>query len=159
MCESRPSHFSCVRLFAISLTVACHALQFMGFSRTDLLLPTVLIEVHEKSKNSKPTSSKDGTGIETEYSQFIKKYFCIYGFKLKFLNFNVLHFAGVLSPFSHVQLFGIPWTVAHQAPQSMRFSRQEYSSGLSFPSPRDLPSPWIEPRDQTLIPCISCIVR
>ena len=40
---------------------------------------------------------------------------------------------------SHVQLFVTPWTVAHQAPLSMEFSRQEYQSGLPFPSPGDLP--------------------
>ena len=39
----------------------------------------------------------------------------------------------------------IPWTVAHQAPLSMGFSRQEYWSGLPFPSPEDLPNPGIEP--------------
>ena len=38
-----------------------------------------------------------------------------------------------------------PWTVAHQAPLSMEFSRQEYWSGLPFPSPGDLPDPGIEP--------------
>ena len=38
-----------------------------------------------------------------------------------------------------------PWTVAHQAPLSMGFSRQEYCSGLPFPSPGDLPDPGIEP--------------
>ena len=37
------------------------------------------------------------------------------------------------------------WTVAHQAPRSMEFSRQEYWSGLLFSSPRDLPHPGIEP--------------
>ena len=37
-----------------------------------------------------------------------------------------------------------PWTEAHQAPLSMEFSRKEYWSGLSFPSPRDLPDPGIE---------------
>ena len=42
------------------------------------------------------------------------------------------------------------WTVAHQAPSSMRFSRQEYWSGLPFPSPGDLPDPGIEPRSPTL---------
>ena len=36
---------------------------------------------------------------------------------------------------SHVQLFATPWTVAYQAPPSMQFSRQEYWSGLPFPSP------------------------
>ena len=42
------------------------------------------------------------------------------------------------------------WTVAHQAPPSMGFSRQEYWSGLPFPSPGDLPNPGIEPRSPTL---------
>ena len=43
------------------------------------------------------------------------------------------------------QLFATSWTVAYQAPQSMGFSRQEYWSGLPFPSPGDLPNPGIEP--------------
>ena len=43
-----------------------------------------------------------------------------------------------------------PWTVARQAPLSMEFSRQEYWSGLPFPSPGDLPYPGIEPRSPTL---------
>ena len=43
-----------------------------------------------------------------------------------------------------VQLFVTPWTVAHQAPLSMGFSRQEYWSGLPFPSPGDLPNPGIK---------------
>ena len=51
----------------------------------------------------------------------------------------------VLSCFSRVWLFTTPWTVAHQTPLSMRFSRQEYYSGLPFPSPGDLPDPAIEP--------------
>ena len=45
---------------------------------------------------------------------------------------------------SHVRLFVAPWTVARQAPLSMRFSRQEYWSGLQFPFPGDLPNPGIE---------------
>ena len=51
---------------------------------------------------------------------------------------------------SCVRLFATPWTVAHQASQSMEFSRQEYWSGLPFPSPGDLPNPGIEPRSPTL---------
>ena len=43
-----------------------------------------------------------------------------------------------------------PWTVAHQASLSMGFSRQEYCSGLPFPSPGDLPNPGIEPRSPAL---------
>ena len=51
---------------------------------------------------------------------------------------------------SRVRLFAIPWTVAHQAPLSMGFSRQEYWSGLSFPSPGGLPNPGMEPRSPAL---------
>ena len=47
--------------------------------------------------------------------------------------------------FSHVQLFGTPCTVIHQAALSMKFSRQEYWSGFPFPSPGDLPNSGIEP--------------
>ena len=43
-----------------------------------------------------------------------------------------------------------PWTVALQAPLSMEFSRQEYRSGLPFPSPGDLPDPGIEPGSPAL---------
>ena len=46
---------------------------------------------------------------------------------------------------SRVQLFVTPWTVAHQASLSMEFSRQEYWSGLPFPSPEELPNPGTEP--------------
>ena len=56
----------------------------------------------------------------------------------------------LLSHFSHVQLFVTPWTVVHQAPLSMGFSRQEYWSGLPFPSPGELPDPGIEPRSPIL---------
>ena len=46
---------------------------------------------------------------------------------------------------THIQIFASPWTVAHQAPLSMGFSRQEYWSGLSCSPPGDLPHPGIEP--------------
>ena len=51
---------------------------------------------------------------------------------------------------SRVRLFETPWTAAHQAPVSMRFSRQRYWSGLPFPSPGCLPNPGIEPRSPVL---------
>ena len=51
---------------------------------------------------------------------------------------------------SRVRLFATPWTVAHEAPPSMEFSRQEYWSGLPFPSPGHLPNPGIEPWSPTL---------
>ena len=54
---------------------------------------------------------------------------------------------------SHVQLFATPWTVAHQAPLSMEFSREEYWSGLPCLPPGDLPDPWVKES------CVSCIDR
>ena len=51
---------------------------------------------------------------------------------------------------SCVWLFVTPWTVAGQAPLSMGYSRQEYWSGLPFPSPRDLPNTGIKPRSWVL---------
>ena len=51
---------------------------------------------------------------------------------------------------SCVRLFAIPWSVTYQAPPSMEFSRQEYWSGLPFPSPGELPDLWIEPRSPAL---------
>ena len=49
----------------------------------------------------------------------------------------------MLSCFSHVRLFVTLWTVGHQAPLSMGFSRQVYQSGLPYPPPGDLPDPGI----------------
>ena len=51
----------------------------------------------------------------------------------------------MLSHFSHVGLFATLWTQASHAPLSVEFSRQEYWSGLSCPSPEDLPNPGIKP--------------
>ena len=47
-----------------------------------------------------------------------------------------------VSVLNHVWLIVFPWTVAHQVPPSMEFSRQEYWNGLSFPTPGDLPDAW-----------------
>ena len=59
------------------------------------------------------------------------------------LSDSVIH---IVKSLSRVLLFATPWTVAYQAPPSMGFSRQEYWSGLPFPSPGDLPNPGIEPK-------------
>ena len=56
----------------------------------------------------------------------------------------------MLSCFSHIWLFATPWTVAHQALLPMGFSRQEYWSGLPFPSPGDLPDSGIVPESPAL---------
>ena len=56
----------------------------------------------------------------------------------------------MINRFSHVQVFVTLWSVAHQAPLSMGFSRQEYWSGWLFPPPPgDLPDPGIEPLSLT----------
>ena len=63
--------------------------------------------------------------------------------------FSSLHKVKVKS-LSRVRLSATLWTVAHQAPLSMGFSRQEQWIGLPFPSPGDLPNPGIEPRSPIL---------
>ena len=60
-----------------------------------------------------------------------------------------LHDGCVLISYSHVPLFVNLWTVAHQAPLFMEFSRQESWRRLPYPPPGDLPSPGIEPRSLT----------
>ena len=59
---------------------------------------------------------------------------------------NIVNQLWVWKLLSGIQLFVIPWTVACRVPLSMEFSRQEYWSGLPFPSPRDLLNPGIKPR-------------
>ena len=79
---------------------------------------------------------------------------CIWGFPLLCNtpgSLKINHAAAVCS-LSSVQIFAAPWTAAHQAPLSMGFSRQDYWSGLPFPSLGDLPDAGIK-----LI--ISCIGR
>ena len=63
-----------------------------------------------------------------------------YYFLLKYSWFVV-----VVELLTHVWLFMTPWTVAHQAPLTIGFSRQEYWGRLPLPSPGDLPNPGIEP--------------
>ena len=54
------------------------------------------------------------------------------------------------SSVSRIQLFVTPRTVARQVPLSMGFSREEYWSGLPFPSPGNFPDPGIKPRSPVL---------
>ena len=55
-----------------------------------------------------------------------------------------------VKPLSCIRLFVTPWTVAYEVPPSVKFSRQEYWSGLPFPSPGDFPDPGIEPGSPAL---------
>ena len=57
----------------------------------------------------------------------------------------VLVLGGEGESLSPLWLFATLWTVAHQAPLSMGFPKQEYWSGLPFPLPGDLPNPGIQP--------------
>ena len=66
------------------------------------------------------------------------------GKKIAGTNINNLRYADVLSHFSHVRLFVTLWTVAHQAPLSIGFSRQKYWSRLPCPPPGDIPNPGIK---------------
>ena len=66
------------------------------------------------------------------------------------LKIKLFHLKVKVKSLSRVRLFVTVWTVAHQAPQSMGFSRQGYWSGLPFPSPGDLPDPGIKPRPPSL---------
>ena len=59
-------------------------------------------------------------------------------------------YSSMLSHFSRVRLCATPWSVSSQAPLSLGFPRQEYWSGLPFPSPGDLPDPRIKPRSPEL---------
>ena len=65
-------------------------------------------------------------------------------------SFFLLSIGKLVKSLSCVWLFVTPLTIAHQAPLSMEFSRQEYWRGLPFPSPGDLPDPGIKPRSSAL---------
>ena len=71
--------------------------------------------------------------------------FYTFGFQPEFQGYVGYKVEDMLSHFSHMQPFVTLWTVAHQAPLSMGFSRQEYWCGLPFPSPGDLPNSVIGP--------------
>ena len=80
----------------------------------------------------------------------INTYACVYNPSLvsnsALLTSSLLLLLLLLNHFSHVWLFVTQWTVAHQAPLSMGFSRQEYWSGLPCRPPGDFPNPRMQPR-------------
>ena len=133
---------SCVQLLVISWTVACQAPLSMEFSRQEYWSGQPFPSPGDlPDPGTGPTSaqldslllghlgsSKRGEG-ELQFSNPFCK--------------GVV--AMLLSHFSHVWLFVTLWTVACQAPLSMEFSRQEYWSGLPFPSPGDLPDLGLNP--------------
>ena len=70
---------------------------------------------------------------------------------------NKIHHAKCVHVFSVMSNLAAPWTVAHQAPLSLGFSRQGYCSRLPFPTPGDLPDPGIEPTSP-MFPVLACWV-
>ena len=129
------SCFSCVWLFAAPWTVAHQAPLSMGFSRQEYWrgLPC-------PSPGDLPNPGIEPVSLSLLHWQVSSLPLAPPG------NRNILK----VKSLSRVRLFATLWTVAHQAPPSMGFSRQEYWSGLPFPSPGDLPHPGIEPRSPTL---------
>ena len=85
---------------------------------------------------------------------FLKQSSCLLAWHYLMLYYNLFAYhlpsKVKVKSLSRVQLFATLWTVAYKAPQSMGFSRQEYWSGLPFPSPGDLSDPGIEPRSPAL---------
>ena len=139
-------YLSHIQLFATPWIVACQALLSIEFSRQEYwsVLPFKVRQCLFKNL---------GQNIPSR-SCYKWKYFEA-GNCLPFLrNRKKAEVAGVeyavVYLLSHVQLVGVPWTVAHQALLSVEFSRQEYWSVLPFPSPGELPSPGIEPGSPAL---------
>ena len=87
------------------------------------------------------------TSSKTIKNSFAQKHICKRNQKMNLM--KIISFicvcACMLSRFSHVQLFATLWTIAHQAPLSTGFSREENWSGLPYLPPRDLPNPGIKP--------------
>ena len=125
------SHFSHVCLFATPWTVAHLASLSMGFSRQEywsgLPCPSPGDLLDPGIELASFMSPAVAGGFFTTSATIVKA-----------------------KSLSRVRLFVTPWTVAYQASQSMEFSRQEYWSGLPFPSPGDLPNPGIEPESLAL---------
>ena len=81
---------------------------------------------------------------------YLKFFTCLLTYQIVTVFFLNLFDLCLLSWFSCVWLFATLWTVAHQGPLSLEFSRQEYWRGLPFHSPGDLPDPGMEPKSLTL---------
>ena len=80
----------------------------------------------------------------------LQKEVCIYIYIYTHIHIYIYMKWSEVKSLSRVRLFATPWTVTYQAPPSLGFSRQEYWSGLPFPSPADLPNPGIKPGSPVL---------
>ena len=120
--------FSHVQFFATPGTVAHQASLSMGFSRQENWsgLPSPGDLSDPGIKPGSPALQADSLPSKPSYT-------ILFPFRWFHLNLRV---KVKVKPLSRVQLFATLWTVAYQAPLSMGFSRQEYWSGLPFPSPK-----------------------
>ena len=138
------SPFSCVRLFVTLWTVAHQDPWSMGFSRWE----------YWSGSPYPPPGHLPNLGIEptTLLSPASANFFFFFFFITSTIWEAQVHPKLQSTKWSHsvVSDSVIPWTVAHQAPPPMEFSRQEYWSVLSLPSPGDLPNPGIEHRSSAL---------
>ena len=137
--------------------VSTNAVPFLGIANKNLFLCSILFSfcvIVDESSNFdyiEPMFSESWLGESHSGNRFVVNNKLSYWsqkkkkreslFEAQVLP-TVMHY--VLSCFSYVQLFVIPWTVAHWAPLSMGFPRQEYWSGLPCSPPRDHPDPGTE---------------
>ena len=95
---------------------------------------------------SEPSKGKRKLAHDTEPPSFHGLILKVTFYHISCIIFSVLRHSVMSSSLA------TPWTVAHQAPLSVRFPRQEYWSGLPFPPPTDLPDPGIEPMSPMSFP-------
>ena len=152
------NHYYCNRLFDHNLVILlcpkpwplrspCHSNggELVGSHGPRVSLSSVLSHLWGCGKSCSKTPSSPFGESGVGGSVFLKSsFYRLHDYKRKVPG-RVRAYVCVLSRFSHIWLFAIPWTVAHKAPLPMGFSRQEYWSGLPSTTPGDLPNPGIEP--------------
>ena len=106
-------------------------------STENACIPGIELTVQETEPLASPVSKQ--TKRDEEEREYSKHFY------------NPFHLQDCVCVLSRLQLFATSWTVAHQAPLSMGFSRQEDWSGLPCPPPRDLPDPGWNP-------CLLCLL-
>ena len=130
--------FDPLLLFSLYVFISLDVL-YPSLNWTELIWATVFLHIHVPA-------FKPGT-IRAKIFILTSLKFCI---KLQFSITFTQYVKVKVKSLSRVWLFATPWTVAYQASPSMGFSRQEYWSGLPFPSPGDLPHPGVKPRSPAL---------
>ena len=116
-------------------------MQNLKYDTNDLIYKTETDSQTQRTDIQLP--KREARGLDWEFGPSRCKLLYV-----EWINSNVLLYVKVQS-LSRVRLFATPPAVDFQGPLSMEFSRQEYWSGLLFPSPGDLPDPGIEPRSPT----------